>query len=89
MEGVKKDRESKQLFEDPAYKLDDIINCISDLKTECEKIFSLPPPKKETVPDAKMEGDDDKKEEKAPTAENGKPQEDAEMKNEEKPAEGQ
>jgi len=85
MDGVKKDRESKQLFEDPAYKLDDVINCISNLKSETEGIFSLPPPK-EKSPDAKMDGDDEKKEEK-PAEEADKGKEDVEMKNEEKPAE--
>lgn len=78
MDGVKKDRESKQLYEDPAYILDDVINTISNLKRECEGIFSLPPPVEKKTDDVKM--DDAEK-----PAENG--EKDVEMKNEEKPAE--
>jgi len=86
MDGVKKDRESKQLYQDPAYKLDDIINGISHLKSQCEGNFNLPPPKKEASPDVNME-DADKKDGDKKAEENGKPAaEDAEMKNEEKPA---
>ena len=53
---MKKDKESKQLFENPSYNLDAIIKTIENLKKECENIFNLPPPVEKTKsPDVKME----------------------------------
>lgn len=71
-EGVQSDRQKKQLFENPAFSLDQIISTLSLLKSETESIFqSVKPPKVE----------EPKKEE---AQENGQPEgKDAEMKNEE------
>lgn len=73
---VKADRESKQLYENPAFTLDQIISTLSLLKSETDAIFS-----KVKAPKA----EEPKKEEKPEEAE--AKQEDAEMKNEEKAAE--
>lgn len=69
---VKADKASKQLHENPAYTLDQIIAAIESCKRETENIFNLPPPKKEEPkPEA---GSSEKKAEEAPA--------DAEMKDE-------
>ena len=80
IEGVKADRAAKQLFEDPAYNLNQIINGLAALKKETEGIFNLPPPKpkvQEPAPtDEKMEdankenGATEEKKEEAAAAEN-------------------
>lgn len=77
--GVKKDKESKQLHENPAYTLDQIISAIETCKRKTEAIFNLPPPKKEATTAEKTAeaGSSEKKAEAAPA--------DAEMKNEEEP----
>ena len=68
---VQADRAAKQLHENPAFNLDQIISTVSLLKSETEAVFaSVKPPKKEEK-----------------LAEEEKKPEDAEMKNEEKPAE--
>ena len=67
---VKADKASKQLYENPAYTLDQIIAAIESCKRETENIFNLPPPKVEK-PEA---GSSEKKAEDAPA--------DAEMKDE-------
>jgi len=67
---VKADKASKQLYENPAYTLDQIIAAIESCKRETENIFNLPPPKVEK-PEA---GSSEKKGEDAPA--------DAEMKDE-------
>ena len=61
MDGVKADRAAKQLFQDPAYNLDQIINGLNALKKETEAIFNLPPPKPKAE-DVKMEGEENAKE---------------------------
>lgn len=68
IEKVKADRAAKQLHENPAFKLDEIINILDDTKKQTDGIFNLPPPKpkeekkeedkKEDVP---MDGADEKK----------------------------
>ena len=55
MNGVKADRAAKQLFEDPAYNCDQIINTMSSLKYDTEQIFNLPPPKTEFEQAVKQE----------------------------------
>lgn len=62
MDGVKADRAAKQLFQDPAYNLDQIINGLSALKKETEGIFNLPPPK----PKVEEKADENMKPEDAP-----------------------
>lgn len=95
MEGVKKDRESKQLFEDPKYNLDGIIHTLTTLKKQTDAIFNKPPPKREEPKDAdanKENENDDKKadekqaDEKAEEKQAEKPV-DTEMTNEEVKAE--
>lgn len=63
---VKADKESKQLYQDPAYGVDGVIAHLNLLKSETEAIFSAPPPKKEepaaanqpmSEEDAKKEGE--------------------------------
>ena len=92
MEGVKADRASKQLHEDPLYNLDGIILTLSTLKKETETIFNRPPPKPEEPPaaekDANMKEENAAEGEKKPadgaagaTEENKAA--DADMKNEE------
>ena len=73
---VKADKAAKQLHEDPAYTLDQIIAAIETCKRETEAIFNLPPPKPAS-PEKKAEeaGSSEKKAETAPEA-------DAEMKDE-------
>ena len=68
---VKADKASKQLYENPAYTLDQIIAAIESCKRETENIFNLPPPPKVEKPEA---GSSEKKAEEAPA--------DAEMKDE-------
>ena len=80
MQDVKADREAKQLYQDPAFNLDAIINKLNLLKSETEAIFNAPPPKEEK-PDESMK--DESKEGEA----KGEEAKDAEMKNEEAPKE--
>lgn len=70
------DRASKQLYQDPAYTLDQIIETLRLLKSETESIFAKvkPPAPEKPAEDAKME------------SEEPKPEENAEMKSEEQPA---
>ena len=87
IDGVKADRAAKQLFQDPAYNLDQIINGLAALKKETESIFNLPPPKPKTeekpATDEKME---DASKENGAAAEEKKEEpaeaKDAEMKDE-------
>ena len=44
---VRSDKESKQLFQDPAYGIDGVVAHLKLLRSETEAIFSAPPPKKE------------------------------------------
>lgn len=44
---VKADKESKQLFQEPAYGIDGVVAHLKLLKAETEAIFNAPPPKKE------------------------------------------
>ena len=62
MEGVKADRAAKELYQDPAYTCDQIINTMNGLKKETEDIFNLPPPKPKEEPKPE-EKEGDKKEE--------------------------
>ena len=73
MDGVKADRAGKQLFQDPAYTLDQILTTFNLVKSETDAIFNAPPPKpKEEKKDEKMEDATEKKEgEPAPTEANG------------------
>jgi hypothetical protein len=48
---VKADKAAKQLHENPAYTLDQIIAAIDSCKRETENIFNLPPPKVEKKPE--------------------------------------
>jgi hypothetical protein len=79
--GVKADRASKQLHQDPAYTLDQIINAIEKCKRETEAIFNLPPPKSKPEESTADSG------EKKTEADAKAPEADAEMKNEEPKAE--
>ena len=45
MADVKADRDSKQLYQDPAFSLDKIISDLNLLKKETDAIFNAPPPK--------------------------------------------
>lgn len=88
-EGVQADREAKQLHENPAYNLDQIISMIDKTKRDTEAIFNLPPPKPETKKAEDSTADSgEKKQEASPTneAKAQEPAGDAEMQNEEKPA---
>jgi hypothetical protein len=66
--GVKADRAAKELYQNPAYTLDQIIGAIESCKRDTEAIFNQAPPKPEVTSDKKQ-------------AEDAAP--DAEMKNEE------
>ena len=44
---VKTDKESKQLYQDPAFGIDGVVAHLNSLKNETEAIFNAPPPKKE------------------------------------------
>lgn len=44
---VRADKESKQLFQEPAYGIDGVVAHLKLLKSETEAIFNAPPPKKE------------------------------------------
>ena len=69
MEGVKADRASKQLYQDPAFSLDHILTTLNLTKSETDAIFNAPPPKpKEEKKDEKMEDVSEKKEEAVPEA---------------------
>lgn len=58
---MKKDCESKQKYEDPAYNLDQIISTLDKTKRDTEAIFNLPPPKREPEPTAAATDSADKK----------------------------
>lgn len=76
-DGVKADRAAKQLFQDPKYTLDQIIDTLTLLKAESESIFAaVKPPKKEEAPKEDVKMDESK------PADDQKPA-DAEMNNEE------
>ena len=69
---VKADKAAKELYQDPAYTLDQIIAAIEVCKRETEAIFNLPPPaaeagssekKAEAPADAEMKNEEPKKEE--------------------------
>lgn len=86
-DNVKKDRESKQLYENPAFNLNQIISTASLLKSEAEAVFAAvkPPAPKVEEP---VKAEDAKMEDAEKPAEETKP-EDAEMKDEAKPEEKQ
>jgi len=89
MEGVKADKNAKQLHEDPAYNLDGIILTLETLKKETQAIFDRPPPKaEEPAKDAEMKDAPAEGEANADAAAtDDKKEGDAEMKNEEGKAE--
>jgi hypothetical protein len=61
MAGVKADQESKQLYQDPSFSLDQIINTLNLLRKETEAIFNAPAPKADEQ--MKDESKSEKKEE--------------------------
>ena len=59
---MKADRAAKQLFQDPKYTLDQIIDTLTLLKAESESIFAaVKPPKKEDVKMDESKPADDQK----------------------------
>lgn len=92
MARVKAEQESKKLYEDPSFSLDQIDSVLINTKKETEAIFNLPPPKpkvEEPKKDVPMEeskpsegADEPPAMEEQPAAEEPK-KDDAEMTNEE------
>lgn len=60
---VKTDKESKQLFQDPAFGIEGITAHLNLLKSETEAIFNAPPPKKEEPKPEEPKADDKEKKE--------------------------
>ena len=78
VEKVKADRAAKELYQDPAFKLDDVIHNNTYLKKEVDLIFNAPPPKPkeekkedEKMADESKEAPKDEKKEDAEMAPEG------------------
>lgn len=88
--GVKAEQESKPLYENPSYSVEQIDNIIQSTKKETEAIFNLPPPKpkveepeKTDVPMEESKPAEVPEGTEAPATEQPEKKDDAEMTNEE------